>query len=223
MPGPNSTSFNNDFLKSAINDADPSMIIRNFKDIDGEIPAQYAEVIESSNKVFDNTKRLALVAKTNESFREIISGFNTKYQLDVQINFDSFADSLKYIVDPKNKKVVELYLSETFTRFRTIIYMKMMQSIAILSEQILDPEFLMSNTVTMGDKFTIVEKLFQFMKTIEEIYANIKIASSDLELSRINDTEELDNNGNEAVDSFLKDLQKSIESTSNDTGTPSGS
>jgi small-conductance mechanosensitive channel len=58
--------------------------------------------------------------QVSEMFSKLFNDLNQKYGLDVQLDFNSFSKSLNYIIQPKNKKALELYLSEAYGRFREV-------------------------------------------------------------------------------------------------------
>jgi hypothetical protein len=67
---------------------------------------------------------------------------------------------------------------------------KVLQSIAILADDILDPKRLLSNEVEYTDKFLVVEKLLTYVDMIEKLYAQVKIVGADTELAKLKDETE---------------------------------
>lgn len=197
-----------------LNDPNIKKFLDNRDPIAGDLSQPtYDMVVTASTDVLDSTDKIKMIAETNESFRNMIGEFNARYGLDVQVDLENLGGMLKFIIDPKNKRIMELYTSEFFGRFRTIIYLKMTQSIMILTDSILNANFLLSNSVSYADKFAIIEKLLDFIKSVEEIYSNVKINASDLELERIADSSEATgaiSNTSPEVKNFLEHLKNSI-------------
>jgi len=186
-------------------DYDSSLVTRTLESLN--FSQEHINIIHDATSAIKNTNKSDIAEKTNRAFEELVNKFNEKYKLDIKIDFTNFSTMLLDIVDSKNKKVYELYLSEFASRFRVVAQIKFMQAIAILSEQILDPNWLLSTSTTFEAKFIMVEKLFSFMTSIEMFYSEVNIKSSELELERINDLKEKVNLNNPKLDEFLDSLK----------------
>lgn len=163
---------------------------------------------EQNLKVKNDKEAKALAQTFSNLFKEL----NNKYGLDVQLDFDSFSNSLAYIINPTNQKAMELYLSESYSRFRVLLYSKYLMSVARLSAQLLDPSYIESNSLSFADKMIVVEKLFAFMTSIEDIYERIKVKDSDLKLEKLgqdqhNMVDDLDSSN---VQNFLEALKNNV-------------
>lgn len=117
----------------------------------------------------------AELRQMSEVFTKLFDGLNEKYGLSVHYDCESFADSLKSIVDPINMKAMSLYLSEGYQRFRLILYQQFMTTIAMISKQIFDPSYILSESLTFADKMIVIEKLMMFMQQMNEIYKEVKV------------------------------------------------
>lgn len=155
-------------------------------------------------KVNDQTD----VAKT---FRDLFQDLNTTYGLDIRFDFNSFTNTLSYIIKPKNKAALELYLSEAYGRVRATLYLLYLNAIATLSKQILDPRFIESNSMSYTDKLLLMRELFQYIQSLDKIYENVNVKDSDIQLRKLADTSEQDDefNSNE-VQEFLSALTSSV-------------
>lgn len=118
-----------------------------------------------------------------EAFSRMFESLNKQYGLTVKFSYDTFADTLLSMVKQTDMRVRELYTSEVFSRARVMLYEKYIQSILILSHQLLDPKYITSESLTWKDRMEIVRELFGFMTQIEDIYEKVKVenASSKLE------------------------------------------
>jgi hypothetical protein len=145
------------------------------------------------------------------AFESFFSELNTTYGLKVRLDINSFAKSLEYLIDPRNKEAMSLYLSEAFGRFRIILYYQYLTSIVQLSSQILDPNYIGSQSIPIQDRFIMVEKLYDFMDKLETLNSRVHIPDSELKLRNVSASNEdsIDTNSNKVQD-FLENFRKSI-------------
>jgi hypothetical protein len=101
------------------------------------------------------------------------------------MDFDSFTNNLNFMIEPKNKRAVEYYLSEAYGSFRVALYGQFLNAIALISAQILDPSYILSESMTYTDKLDTMERLFGFMKTMNEIYAEVNIPDTEMKLEKL--------------------------------------
>lgn len=125
--------------------------------------------------------------KVSEMFGNLFTDLNQKYGLNVRFDLDSFSNSLTYIIEPRNKRAMELYLSEAYGRFRVILYQQYLQAIALLSSQILNPSYILSDSMTYADKLEIMKQLYEFMNTMNDIYEKVNIPDTELKLEKLSD------------------------------------
>lgn len=122
-----------------------------------------------------------------DMFEKLFADLNDKYGLDVRLDFNSFSKSIEYIIEPTKKKAMEMYLSEAFGRFRVVLYSKYLQAISILSSQILNPDYLLSDSMTYDAKLQTMKQLYEFMQTMNEIYEQVNIPDSEMKLEKISE------------------------------------
>lgn len=118
-------------------------------------------------------------------FNQLFADLNQKYGLNVHFDVDSLSNSVNYIIEPKNKKAMEYYLSEAYGRYRVILYQQYLQAIALLSNQILDPAYILSDSMTYDQKLDTLERLYQFMVSMNDIYKEVNIPDTDMKLEKI--------------------------------------
>ena len=154
----------------------------NKRTVKGLPPDVYGKVKEAQDKLeLDKTKK----AELSNTFNNLFQDLNRKYGLNVTLDFDSFSKSLNYIIEPNNKRAMEYYLSEAYGRFRVVLYGQYLQAIALLSAQILDPAYLLSESMTYDQKLDTMQKLYEFMATMNEIYKEVNIPDTDTKLEKL--------------------------------------
>lgn len=150
-------------------------------------------------------------SQVSEMFQNLFNDLNEKYGLEVKIDSNSFSKSLEYIIQPKNKKALELYLSEAYGRVRVVLYTRYLNAITLLSEQILNPQYLLSESMSYESKLIIVKQLYEFMNSLNEIYEKVNVSDVDLKLGKLSEEVESDNElGDPKVKEFLDNLARSI-------------
>lgn len=172
-------------------------------------PNTFRAVQDAQNRLAQDKEKRDQVANM---FNNLFSELNQKYGLNVQFDFDSFSNSIQYIIQPQNKRAMEMYLSEAYGRFRVVLYQRYLQAIALLSSQILDPAYILSDSMTYADKLEIMKQLYEFMKTMNEIYEQVNIPDTELKLEKIsedNHSQSYDINDPRASE-FLGNLFKNV-------------
>jgi len=153
-------------------------------------PTQYKDAVKLSEELATvETKQ-----EVQKTFNSLYNDLNKKYGLQLNMDANSFSELMRGISDPKMKEAMNLYTSEAFSRFRALLYNRYMTSLAMLSEKILDPAYILSDNVPYEEKLSLMERLFKFMAAIEQIYSTVNIENSDIKLSHLSD------NNNAAVD-----------------------
>lgn len=171
-------------------------------------------------KAIEEAKKNALIRKENQQqvnkmFGKLFDDLNKKYGLDVRFDYDSLSNSLEYIINPTNKRALELYLSEAYGRFRVVLYNQYLQAIAALSAQILDPNYILSDSMSYDAKLATLEKLFNFMQTMNEIYQQVSVPDTDMKLEKLSeDTNKIGgiNINDPDVRGFLEQFTKEVKS-----------
>lgn len=154
-----------------------------------------------------NSKQVA------QMFSKLFTDLNEKYGLDVQLDFNSFSKSLEFIIQPRNKKALELYLSEAYGRFRVILYAQYLNAISLLSAQILDPNYILSDSLSYGDKLLVMKQLYEFMQSLNEIYKEVNVSDTELKLEKLSEeTESTMDIDDPQVRDFLQNLSQNIKS-----------
>lgn len=197
-------------------EAVPVEDILNKGTVKGLPPSAFKAVKDAQAKLAANKEKKQQVA---QMFNNLFQDLNTKYGLSVSFDFDSFSNSLNYIIEPKNKLAAEYYLSEAYGRFRTVLYGQYLQAIAMLSAQILDPAYLLSDSMTYDQKLDTMQKLYEFMRTSEEIYEKVKVPDTAVKLEKLStDNRQSYSLDDPSVQEFMaslfsnvKDQQKQLE------------
>lgn len=161
---------------------DPKSILANGT-VKGLPPSMFEAVKKRQAELELDKEKKAQVARM---FNQLFTDLNTKYNLNISLDFNSFSNSLNYIIEPVNKKAMEYYLSEAYSRFRVVLYGQYLNAIAILSAQILDPAYLLSESMTYDQKLDTMQRLYEFMSTMNDIYKEVNIPDTDMKLEKLN-------------------------------------
>lgn len=122
----------------------------------------------------------------NSALNKVFTEYNETYGLDLKLNLDNLSESLTLISDEKNKRILELYISETFGRVKSLIYLKLFNGLIMLTEHLMDPKTLLSNDeLTMADKFVAVEKIIQYCDQLDKLQSGIVITGASTELAKL--------------------------------------
>lgn len=177
------------------------------------IPKELKDNADEANKVRlkSNSKQVS------ETFSKLFKDLNEKYGLDVNLDFNSFSKSLEYTIQPKNKKALELYLSEAYGRFRVVLYGQYLNAVSLLSAQILDPAYLLSESLPYDGKLLVLKQLFEFMNSLNAIYKEVNIDDTDLKLKKLSDDDEEEFKISDPnVMEFLRLLSENVKSNDKD-------
>lgn len=173
-------------------------------------PSSAFEAIKAAREKSELNK--ATQRQMVDMFEQLFGDLNKKFGLDIKIDFNSWSKSLSYIIEPKNKKALELYLSEAYGRFRVVLYGQYLQAIALLSSQVLNPDYILSDSMTYDDKLKVMEQLYGFMQKMNEIYEQVNIPDTELKLEKISeDTHKINADLNDPkIREFLESLVASV-------------
>jgi len=152
--------------------------------VQGLPPAVFKAVKDQSNRIQIDENKKKQVA---EVFNKLFADLNQKYGLSVTLDFNSFTNNLDYLIEPKNKKAAEYYLSEAYGMYRIALYQQYLQAISLLSSQILDPSYILSESMTYDQKLDTLERLYGFMSTMNDIYEKVNIPDTSMKLEKLSE------------------------------------
>lgn len=186
-------SFNNEELKELIN---------SYKSDLPELGDESLKLDRSNHELATNT------------FNNLLVKFNEKHGLDLKINFADFFDNMTMLSEGNNRRLMELYLSETWQDFRTVFFMRILQCLVLLANKIATPERLGDISTTVESDMDLIDKLFGFISRISTLGRDIGIFDVDNELTRIKKLEQvkggqIDKNSPE-VAKILQQLKESL-------------
>jgi len=190
---------NND--NNTFNDSEVADILSSFKT---NLPDLAKESLESDTTPNDQ----ALT-----TFQSLLEQFNKKHNLNLKVNFSSFFDNMTMLQEGNNRRLIELYISEVWSDFRVVFFLRILQSLVILANKISSPERLGDLSTTVEQDFALIEKLFEFINKISQLGKDIGIFDVDAEITRIHKIEEnrSDINRNDPkVNEILEALRKSL-------------
>lgn len=145
-----------------------------------------ASIIAESAEVA--AKRKETANKARDTFNALIDAYNKKFGLNVKLNYDNLTESLRVLSDPSSPHVLralQLYTSQIYSAFRSVIYAKFIQSIMVLASDVLDPENLLNENLSFEAKIITIEKLIGFMSKIQSISGSMVIKGDDIELEKL--------------------------------------
>lgn len=157
-----------------------------------KLPKGISNILSDANSLTVRDKS-AKSKEINAALNKVFTEYNEKYGLNLKLDLDNLSTSLALISDEKNKRILELYISETFSRVKSLIYLKLFNGLILLTEHLMDPKTLLSNDeLTMADKFVAVEKIIQYCDQLEKLQSGIVITGASTELSKMSDLENSD-------------------------------
>lgn len=122
-----------------------------------------------------------------QSLNNVLTEYNEKYGLNLNLSLSDFSKSLAQVADPKNRRILELYVSEVYGSVKSLLYLHLIQKIMLVVDYILDPSRLLSpdNNLQPADYFIIVEKLIGYVNMISDMSKEVSVKGSDLELKQL--------------------------------------
>lgn len=119
------------------------------------------------------------------SLNKIFTEYNERYGLDLKLNLDSTSDMLAELADPTTFRVYQLYLSNFLDRARSIVYQKILTTILLLLDKIMEPNELLGSELTLADRFTAVDRLINMLGVFTQFQDQLRIEGADTELQKI--------------------------------------
>lgn len=139
------------------------------------------------------------------ALNDLFTKYNEQYDLKVNVNFDDISKSIALLSNDSSRRALELYVSNTFNSFKSLITLKLLSSMAMMVDHMLSPERLFSEDFQPADCYLIVEKLLSYIQTLESLKDSINIQGADLELQKLG--QEKENNSGD-IQSGLSDDAK---------------
>jgi len=159
----------------------------------------------AKNIIMDaNAMSLAEKDKKNEELTQAIESvftkYNEEYGLELSVDTRNLSQALVDVGDPKKRKILELYLSETFKSIKPILLLNLMEKLMLVMDYCLKPENLLNpNQFTSSDIILIVGKLMEYSQQLGDMMDQLTIKDSDKLLKKM--AEENDNTDMESEDS----------------------
>lgn len=124
------------------------------------------------------------------TFNTLLEKFNEKHGLELKVNFADFFDNMTMLSEGNNRRLMELYLSETWQDFRTVFFLRILQCLVLLANKIATPERLGDISTTIESDMDLIDKLFGFISRISTLGRDIGIFDVDNELTRLKKLEQ---------------------------------
>lgn len=179
--------------------------------VKGLPPSIFKAAQEQAERMNISKEKRDQVAKV---ISQLFSDLDQKYGLNVILDFDQKTEKVSYLIDPVNKKAAEYYLSIAYGAYRIALYKKYLQAIALLSEQVLDPNYILSESMTYDQKLDTLERLYGFMNTMNEIYEKVNIPDTSMKLEKIKEDQQPQYKLNSPdIQKFMEDTFNEVKST----------
>ena len=120
-------------------------------------------------------------------YSELVSSLNKEYNLDVCLDFDSFTNSITNLTSDRSEKAAEYYLSKVYGKVRVVMYQQYLRAISLLASQILDPKYMLSESMTYADKMDMMTRVLDMMGKMNEIYGQVKIPDTESKLKKLSE------------------------------------
>jgi hypothetical protein len=163
---------------SKFNDDEVADILRDFRK---DLPELAKESIGSAAKPGD---------QAFSTFQSLLDKFNKKNGLNLKINFVSLFDNMPMLSEGNNRRLVELYISDTWQDFRTIFFLRILMCLVILSDKIASPERLGDMSTTLDSDMNMVNQFFDLINKLSNLGQQIGIFDTNAELTRMHKEED---------------------------------
>lgn len=171
-----------------------------------QIPKGVKNIIQDASILSRNDKEQR-AQELNMSLNQVMTKYNKEYGLDLNIDFSSMSRTLVAISDPKDRRTLELYLSEIFQSIRPVLILQMISKLSLAIDYVMDPQRMFSGELQLSDIWICIEKILQYIQQLEEMKNDILIKGADLELKKLGDQKEHEDTSIENSD-VVKDFMK---------------
>lgn len=170
------------------------------------IPGGVKNIIQDASILSRNDKELK-AQELNESLNQVMTRYNQEYGLDLNIDFSNMSRTLVAISDPKDRRTLELYLSEIFQSVRPMLILQMISKLSLVIDYVMDPQRMFSGDLQISDLWICIEKILQYIQQLEAMKDDILIKGADLELKKMGSQAEAGETGinnSEVVKDFMR-------------------
>ena len=171
-----------------------------------QIPKGVKNIIQDASILSRNDKEQR-AQELNMSLNQVMTKYNKEYGLDLNIDFSSMSRTLVAISDPKDRRTLELYLSEIFQSIRPMLILQMISKLSLAIDYVMDPQRMFSGELQLSDIWICIEKILQYIQQLEDMKNDILIKGADLELKKLGDQKEHEDTSIENSD-VVKDFMK---------------
>ena len=171
-----------------------------------QIPKGVKNIIQDASILSRNDKEQR-AQELNMSLNQVMTKYNKEYGLDLNIDFSSMSRTLVAISDPKDRRTLELYLSEIFQSIRPMLILQMISKLSLAIDYVMDPQRMFSGELQLSDIWICIEKILQYIQQLEDMKNDILIKGADLELKKLGDQKEREDTSIENSD-VVKDFMK---------------
>lgn len=154
-----------------------------------KIPSSVGTIIHdvSSMRKPDKVQR---TKEIKSALNKVFTDYNQQYGLNIHLNLDNTASMLAELSDPQTSRTFQLYVSQMFSSFKSILYMRIMQGMMLLVDRILDPKNLLGDeALNISDCYLAIEKLSDLFMKFEEFKDSIEVKGAGEELRQISENQ----------------------------------
>lgn len=185
-----------------------------------KIPSSVGTIIHdvSSMRKPDKVQR---TKEIKSALNKVFTDYNKMYGLNVHLNLDNTASMLAELSDPQTSRTFQLYVSQMFGSFKSILYMRIMQAALLLVDELLSPKNLLGDELAISDKWILIDKIADLFMKFEEFKDSIEIKGAGEELKQISENQLDKKDAGDVRDSkmvqeFMKAMLDGIKSNDNE-------
>lgn len=170
---------------------------------DGIIPIDF-EVIARDESYLALAKDPDSLIESITNISAAYKSFGKEYGIDLKFDIDSVSETFKSIITADQEKVFTIYLNKSFSKVKLAVFNRILISVPTLVDRITQKDIIESDNLEMS--VSLLEKLFDIMKKLNDLHGEIHIESADLVLSNISKDMSFASTG-EGTSRELNDIQ----------------
>ena len=180
---------------------DSSSDISRYQDIISntpKIPNGVKNIIQDASILSRNDKEQK-AQELNASLNQVMTRYNKEYGLSLNIDFSNMSRTLVAISDPKDRRTLELYLSEIFQSVRPMLILQMISKLSLAIDYVMDPQRIFGGELQLSDVWIVCQKILEMIQQLEALKDDIIIKGSELELKKIGQENQAANGNNNSL------------------------
>lgn len=172
-----------------------------------QIPKGVKNIIQDASILSRNDKEQKAL-ELNAALNQVMTRYNKEYGLNLNIDFSNMSRTLVAISNPKDRRTLELCLSEIFQSVRPILILQMISKLSLAIDYVMDPQRMFGGDLQISDIWICIEKILQYIQQLEDMKRDVIIKGSDLELKKMGQENLNSSDNNIANSDVVKDFMK---------------